>query len=230
MDEFDLARMRERFFTADNASIAISSSTDPAIAMRAIKRFFGAWSKADKKVPATFRQPDPPQQDIDIVRAANIEASEIRFAARGSARNDRDFTAAEVLARILDARMKNALGDASVEHVEHLLPGSFVFRARMPHGLTAAEKEKLHAKTAALIAAPVTQAEFTAARTEIATARERKDRMEMWLDADTYRFSLDEDSRTAAAVTLADVQRVAERLARSPFAAVAVMPEEISAQ
>ena len=57
VDFADILFAKERFFTADNATVAISGNFDQALAFRALRRFFGNWLKADKKVPTAFRQP-----------------------------------------------------------------------------------------------------------------------------------------------------------------------------
>jgi len=63
IDFADLIDAKQRFLTADNATITISGNFDQAAAFRAVRRLFGSWLKADKTVPATFRQADDPRCD-----------------------------------------------------------------------------------------------------------------------------------------------------------------------
>ncbi|NMV12680.1 insulinase family protein, partial [Vibrio parahaemolyticus] len=47
----DIIDARQRFLTADKASLAISGSVDANLALRAVRRYFGAWTKADRQIP-----------------------------------------------------------------------------------------------------------------------------------------------------------------------------------
>ena len=58
IDFADILLADQKFLTADNATIAISGNVKPDFALRATKRLFGGWLKADKKIPATFAQPE----------------------------------------------------------------------------------------------------------------------------------------------------------------------------
>ena len=66
----------------------------------------------------------------------------------------------------------------------------------------------------------VTDAEFTKARDEALAELAKRPVTERWLDADTYRIAVGADSAALAKVTAADVQRVADRLAKNPIVSV----------
>jgi len=52
---------------------------------------------------------------------------------------------------------------------------------------------------------------------------------ERWLDVDTYKLtSAAEDTKAFETLTLADVQRVADRLSKNPIVTVVVLPEAVS--
>ncbi len=60
IDFADLLFARQRFLTPDNATLAVVGKVKFDLVNRAVRRYFGAWEKSDKKVPATFAQPDVP--------------------------------------------------------------------------------------------------------------------------------------------------------------------------
>ncbi|HNQ16317.1 MAG TPA: insulinase family protein, partial [Pyrinomonadaceae bacterium] len=51
IDFADVLFAKQRFFTADNATIAIVGNVKSDFAFRVVKRLFGGWLKADKKIP-----------------------------------------------------------------------------------------------------------------------------------------------------------------------------------
>ncbi|MBA3352592.1 MAG: insulinase family protein, partial [Blastocatellia bacterium] len=60
IDFADLLFAKDRFLSADNATVAIRGNFNSDLGFRAARRYFGAWLKSDKRVPSTFRQPDAP--------------------------------------------------------------------------------------------------------------------------------------------------------------------------
>lgn len=217
IDFVDLRFAKDRFFSADNATIAISGNFDSNLAFRAVRRYFGAWLKADKKIPSTFKQPEEPDTSPVELVVPDINRSQIRYALRGVARNDKDYAAAEILSRILDARFKAERGpEASVIHNAHILPGSVVFRN--------AGESRSDKKLAATSFAAITNEEFQKAKTDKLAANARTDADEIWLDSDTYKFTLTDENQAFRNATLADVQRVADKLAKNPIVSVIAQP------
>ena len=127
IDFADLLAAEQRFFTADNATMVVQGNVNPDFALRAAKRLFGGWLKSDKKVPPTFAQPDPPPTDLLIVEAKEDKVSEIRFAMRSLARNDKDFYAAQILEKVLQNRVQTQEGKNSfARYNSNVLPGYMV--------------------------------------------------------------------------------------------------------
>jgi hypothetical protein len=224
----DLIDARERFLTADNATVSVSGNFERSLGLRAIRRLFGGWLKSDKRVISSFRQPDPPSASIQVVATQLNGIPGLRFAARGVARKDKDFAAARVFAGILATRLKSAAssgnaGDPFVRSEEHVLPGIFLvgFNAKSAAGSDV--KPDDGATLAAILAAPVTDAEFAVARSAFAAEWSRKDGASFWLDADTFGIAnVDLDIKAADNLRLADVVAYADKLRRSPMAAVLV--------
>jgi zinc protease len=105
IDFTDLRYAKDRFFGADNATVTLTGNFDADLAFRAIRRYFGAWLKSDKRVPSTFEQPAAAPLDVQIVQIPGSEMAEIRFATPGFARNSIDGDAATVLASIQQSRI-----------------------------------------------------------------------------------------------------------------------------
>lgn len=236
IDFADLRFFYDRLFGADNATLTISGNFEPGLGFRAVRRYFGSWRKADRTVPATFRQPDPPPAGTQMVRSPEAGVAEIRYATRGIARNEKDYPAVALLSHILDARIRAKVpadrrGDVFVRHQTTLLPGMLMIgftdiRREMTAAITG-EKPKIEANDViwSVLNDAITAAEFSAAKAAVFAERGRIDDATMWLDAYTFRLaSVKQDSANFDAVTLADVQRVAHRIKSQPMASVLVLP------
>lgn len=230
VDFADLRFAKERLLTADNATLAIRGSVDTQLAFRAARRYFGAWLKADKRIPSTFRQPDDPDPAILKIAVDATPAFEVRYAVRGVSRSAREFPVAEVLAQVLDARLRSLVGSngtASVAHEEHVLPGAFVLRYRANgEGPLALNAERANAETvASFIGRPVTDAEFVAAKAEMLAALARRDPVDVWLDVDTYKITSPSDEMKAFQdLSLSDLNAFASRVASQKAAIAMVTP------
>ena len=240
IDFADLRFARERLLTADNATLVIRGNVDPALALRAVRRYFGAWSKADKKVPSTFRQPDAPDAAVVKVEMPGVSSSEVRYAIRGFARSSKEFAAAEIFARTLQARFADLISkgpgsDATVTHDEHVLPGAFVFRYRSQPSSPAllapgSETDTTSASFRSILNRTVTESEFSAAKAEVLASLEKRDAADAWLDIDTFRItSVADEIRAFQNVTLLEVNSLSSRLAREPLAAAVVVAPAVAA-
>ncbi len=73
IDFANLIFARDRFLSPDNATLVVSGNIKPDLVNRAVRRYFGAWEKSDKKVPATFAQPEMPDSKEFSIEMPNIE-------------------------------------------------------------------------------------------------------------------------------------------------------------
>lgn len=228
IDFADLVAARERFLTADNATVTLTGNYNSDIAYRAIRRYFGAWLKSDKKIPSTFRQPDEPDTtplNIGDLLKGDVE---IRYIMRGLARNDKDFAASEILTRIAEARWQEDIRapekNVTARHESHILPGHIIFRTTFVQPLQGATLGTAQ-KGLVLIPLNFTEAEFSRAKAQVLAEVNNRDLQERWLDVDTFK-SLPVDNETAAYqdATFADVQKVAERLTKNPIVTVRIAP------
>ena len=240
LDFADLRFAYDRLFGADNATIAISGSFPPDVAYRAIRRYFGSWLKSDKKLPSTFRQPDAPAANIQILESPESGVTEIRYAVRGVARNDRDFAAARVAAKILEQRIRTKAMEGQRENVwvrnySNVLPGVIVVGfSRIQKGMTAAvtsEQPQTGSNDviANALADRFTEAEFAVARNAVSAEYNQYDVASRWLDADTYKLaSVKAEQAAFDSITLAGVQGFADRMKLQPVASVVLLGQKAS--
>ncbi len=212
IDFADLLFVKERFLSADNATVAISGNFSGDLGFRAARRYFGAWLKSDKRIPSTFRQPDAPDtQPMEVTfDAAGGRSS---FAFRGLARNDPDYGASLIFEQVLRSRLQKTVPTASLAYDARTLPG--VIMLGMPGA---------GSFPATWLSERISESEFTRAKGEATTGFARRALADQWLDVDTYRTNVATDSRVLQNATLVDVQRVADRLAKNPIASVILKP------
>ncbi len=228
IDYADLVDARQRFLTADNATITLSGNFDRKYAFLAIRRLLGPWQKSDRKVPSTFRQPDDPPAAVMTIPSPKPDAWAMRMAMRGVARSDKDFAASLVFAAVVESRLKAAVpaanaADVTVVSETHVLPG-MIWIGFGPSGKTGAttnvEANEIVPKA---LAAPITAGEFHAALPELKAAWSRRATEATWLDLDTFRIgSLDGYRSSFDSVTLADVNAFADKARKRPVATVLV--------
>lgn len=232
IDFADLIFAKDRFFTADNATVIITGNFKTDLALRAARRYFGAWAKSDGKIPSTFRQPEAPNSKISLSKMTTDGKGELRYAFRGLARNDADFYASKVLTEILQNRVREKEGaNAVVEHNAQFLPGIVMLKlsdldaarvnlAESEAALSGSYKDFV----AELLKTEIKPAEFEKAKNTVLGDMQKQDAADQWLDVDTYRLSsVKDESQKPGAVTLADVQKVAERWKKEPVATAIIV-------
>ena len=69
IDFADLLFARERFFTANNATLAITGDFKEDLANRAVRRYFGNWRKSEKIVPSTFALAEQPKTNFVMIES-----------------------------------------------------------------------------------------------------------------------------------------------------------------
>lgn len=230
IDFADLIDAKQRFLTADNATIAVSGNFDKVLGFRAIRRYFGAWLKSDKRIPSTFRQPDPPLVELQTISSPKADESAIRFAIRGTNRSEKDFAASKIYAVILENRLRARVPTVFSEKVlvrsnAHTLPGVILigFNASKNDIGTGNGKIDGIALVTKALADPLTDVEFQMAKASFTTDWAKRDATSFWLDLDTYKTSgAAADSKVADALTLADVKAFAEKLKGLPMASILV--------
>jgi zinc protease len=230
VERADLMFARERFLIASNATLVVAGPIEKARAMRAIRQLLGPWGKGDRVVPATFRQPNPPDARVLVVNQPGATTAEIRVAVRGISRGDRDYAAATLLAKIARERWRTMVPDASgaVRNEALALPGMLVIGAVAPPSSTTKVMSAAAALINSLLRDQPSSTEIERARTEaLSELSQRTSQPESiadaWLDIETYKLPpLGEQMRALQGVTPADVQRVATRLFTSKPASVAI--------
>lgn len=230
IDFADLIDAKQRFLTADNATVAISGNFDKVLGFRAARRYFGAWLKSDRRIPSTFRQPDAPPTALLTVPSPKTDASAIRFAMRGVARSDKDFATSKVYAAILENRLRSRVPTVFSERISvrahaNVLPGMIVigFSAGKDDIGTGNGKIEATDLVTKALNDPITDAEFAPARTAFAADWAKSNTMELWLDIDTFKSGEPSaEMKAADSVSIASVRAFADKIKAAPAAAVLV--------
>jgi predicted Zn-dependent peptidase len=231
IDRPDLMFARERFLNANDATIVVIGGVDKLRVMRALRQLLGPWQRGDRTVPATFRQPNPPDPRALIIDQPGATGAEIRIALRGFARSDPDAEAASLLALIVRDRLRATSTDSATafaRHEAHDLPGMFVIGASVPTTTAAKTISSAREVIAALAKAGPNAAEFERARTERLIELSRQSMPDsfietsanIWLNTEIYK--LPPAATQIRDLAMTDMQRVSGRLFKSPLATVAI--------
>ncbi|HEY8560662.1 MAG TPA: pitrilysin family protein [Pyrinomonadaceae bacterium] len=237
IDFADLLLAEEKFFTADNATMVVSGNVNADSVLRAAKRFFGGWIKSDKKIPATFAQPEAPSAGSIKVEMPNLDKVYVTTAIDTVGRSDKDFWATQVLARIWQQKYcfnSESSRNGALSYEPHLLRGIYFIRKNE----TPSESLPIYSGPCALFglaadgkAAPesFTPAEFDAAkRAALAefqqSAQNASSLLDLWLDTETYKLaSVKDELLKINALTAADVQRVGDKIRKQPNVTVSLV-------
>lgn len=235
IDFADLLLAKQRFLTADNATLAVSGNIKSDYVFKAVRQLFGGWEKSDKRVPATFAQPEAPNTETFSVELPNVENTLGRYAMTVAARNDKDFYATKVLTEIwrnqfcLDTESTRV--KASFE--PYLLRGVYIVSTEISSAVEPSSPGGTRClnmlwSEGKIILPTFSQSDFEKAKSTIVTDLNQKtllttDSVDLWLDVDTYKLGAAKDElQRANNVTLADVQRVAENLQKQPLVRISV--------
>ena len=238
IDFADILFAKQRFLSADNATLAIVGNLKTDFVLRAVRRYLGSWTKADDKVRATFTQPEKPDENLLSVETDNGEAAQIRYALRGLARNDKDFHSSQIVTKILQNRLQKKIlpnqgKDIFVRQDARFLSSVIFFGisskpVEVPTSTPVNSMPKKSENIAiSVMADNVSMEEFNKAKSDYLTNLAENDFVENWLDIDTYKLSTYKDeNQKPANVTLIDVNRTLERLRKEPIVSVLVLKKE----
>ena len=220
IDFADLLAAKQRFLTADNATLAVSGNIKPEYVFKAARQLFGGWEKADKKIPATFAEPNAPDTKFFLVKTELNNASELRFAFRGAARRDADFHHTQILTGVLQNRLRKKEGDkVLLRQNSYFLPGvvSVKFSDWNSSSLKRAGEDvslagNFLSYVEDLLQPKVTEEEFQSAKTDFLKNLSSRDVIDSWLDANSFGLMpVKTDAQTAQNATVSDVQKVLDR-------------------
>jgi zinc protease len=215
----DVYDFLKRFYIANNVSFTAVGAITHERVMRAFRTFFGGWAKG-QIVPATFRQPMQTVQ-LKLVKHEVPEATsvELRGGLIGVRRADPDFPGAEVIARILDARLKREAesigGSFAAQSLPRVLAGPFYFSASIPADQAPAFSRKATDHFASLATTAVSAEELAAAKSSLADEYAARPVEHYLREIEVFglpkNYPLTAKSKIEA-ITAADAQRVAKRL------------------
>jgi predicted Zn-dependent peptidase len=220
IDFADLLLAKQRFLTADNATLAVSGNIKSDYVFKIARQLFGGWEKADKKIPATFAEPAAPDTKFFLIKTELNKASELRFAFRGSARRDTDFHAAQILSTILQNRLRRKESDKVVlQQNSYYLPGLVMLKfsdwnssSLKIAGEDVSLPENFLNYVQELLSPDITAEEFQIARADFLRNLNNQNSIDAWLNMNSFGLSsVKTDAQSAQNAALADVQKVLER-------------------
>lgn len=241
IDFADLIFAEQRFFNADNATLAIIGDVKPDFAYKAARRLFGAWKKGDKKVPATFTLPDEPDSAPLIINVDEENSTEeTRLAVNASARNDKDYYATGILA---DIWQKQFCQSGKFIYEPYLLRGTLLIENSKP----AVKEVKdlpvysgtcglfgLSAENGKVAISNFSKQQFDESKNKIASEISKKysdtdNLAEFWFELSTYKLnSVKDEINKLNKTTYADVQKVyneiVNKFKNKQYATVSVVP------
>ena len=223
VERADLMLARDRFMNPNNATLVMIGGVQAGRAMRTLRQLLGGWRKSEEIIPATFRQPGPPDSRTLVINAPSDQSVEVRLAVRGLARKDPDSLVADLLAQVIRQRLEKSMMELArmpvfVRHESYSLPGMFVIGATIEHLLAGKFLNETREVVTSLASAPVSSGELEQARQDVLLARNKalptaEGQADSWLDGDTYGVSpVPQQLSAIRAATPADLQRVASRL------------------
>lgn len=243
----DLLDAKQRFLTADNATVTLTGRYNADLAFRAMRRYLGAWLKSDKRVPATFRQPETPQTAELKIDLPDLQKRYTRWASNAPGRASIDYYAARIAIRAWQKQL--CLNDESNRGASrydvYLLRGIYsVARSEvLPPPGAEPDPSKLpvysgpcslflHQKDGTVMYPVITQQDFdeqkTRLRSEFSQDNQPGSKLtDLWLDIATYNLgSVLEEEKRLDAVTLQDVIKAAEKLQKEPLVTVVLTRAE----
>ncbi len=229
IDFADLIFFKERFLTADNATLAISGNIDTRYAYLAARRLLGSWQKGNGKVPSNFTLPEAPDTAPLIVNIDSASWITESYAVESAGRKSPEHAAAKILARILNSRL-SGIESTELSYHFYLLRGYFVLSRSLPKitgengsGPVSPAGNPLRN----LLSQPVGEEEFRAAFSAELDSFRNGNRISQWLDIDTYgQKSVEDEFSKLEKVKLKDVAAFAAKVRGNPIVEVNVVPLE----
>lgn len=246
IDFADLLFAKERFLTADNATMTITGDFKLSYGYKVARRLFGGWQKSLNKVPANFRIPDKPETTPQTINIEEGDTIEDRYALLAINRKDKDYFASRILTNILDKRFaqnskQKGLKSSTVENKTMFLRGFIVFAKSLdPNNLPeltqtagfeiapkiapTVETNKIEQHfIAKLLNEKIQLNEFDTAKSLVSSMVKKRDAAEHFLNADTYRLgSVTKMLEGLGKASHQEVENLAAKLAMSKIVEVSV--------
>lgn len=227
----DLLFARERFLNPNNSTLIIVGDIPFSRVRRAALQLLGAWRKSDKVVPATFIQPNPPQSQRLIINlpaaTSDVTYADLNVTLKGVPYKGQEVYAAWILAQLMQDRWRMELFNRKevmtqvpnylVAHNASGIGGEFTFKA-----VNLTPQEAVKAETAALktirgLAAQITPVDFEYAKNQVMNYYRNRfsspmSVAERYAVTEAYGAEFADPSRTAAQITLTEVQMLARKV------------------
>ncbi len=232
IDFADLIFAKQRFLTADNATLSITGNLDTGATYRAARRLLGAWQKGNGRVPANFTLPERIDTIPLTVNTDTGTEIEVRFAVEAGSRTSDDYWSAKLLSRVYAKRTEKT-GDGNFHYFPYLLKGYFLYGSSYLSRTNTAEGgsdtppviKKTENPMAVLFSGQVTEEEFQSAKSAELLSYKNATPSDLWFDVDTYRLkSVEAELEKLNKTSLAGLNALAAKLSKNRIAEVIVMP------
>lgn len=232
VDFADILLAKQRFLTSDNATLTITGNVNSSFSYRAARRLFGGWTKSNQKIPSSFRLPGKPDTSVAPVPNEGSNKIDLVHAINGVSRKDGDYFSSRILEKILVSRTQRD-GDSSASAIRqdsHLLKGIYFMKAQLElEGVNPAQENVGIGSVGNLfklvLKNKISGQEFSSAKSSVISEIRKRDAADLWLDIDTYKLrSVKDELKHLSAVSLGDLQTLADRLAKEPHVAVVMVP------
>lgn len=241
IDFADLIFARQKFLTADNATLVISGDVNSNYAYKAARRLFGGWQKSLSKVPANFRLPEAPESPQLTVNTDEGDVIEYRLAIDTVDRNDQDYYATKIL---VNAWQEKYCNGTNFILNPYLLRGILLIKQSekisknnddLPINSNKCEFFGLASQPDGRIELGyITKEQFTKSKEKIynefnANLSNPNNAAELWLDNDTYKIkSMSSELKKLNDTDFKDVQNAYNKIAKSfrdkKYAFISVVP------
>ena len=216
MKQGDLYDFLKRFYMGNNAFAVVTGNVKHERILRTFKTFFGGWIKGAIVQP-TFRAPARVMA-LNFVKVEAPEAAtvELRGGVQGVRLTDPDYLAVELLARLLNTRLKRAgLEAVAVHHPARTLPAPFYFTAAATADQAQAISRQVTELFATLATKEITADELATSKAALSSEYAARPIEQFLREIETYNLPKTyplKINEQIEKLTAADLQRVAKRL------------------
>lgn len=219
----------KRLYAANNAFAVVVSNLKQDRIMSSFRMNFGGWLKGAPPAPV-FR---PPQRVTEVrmvkLEQPDLTTVELRGGIIGVKVSDPDFIGTQLLARVIESRVKQAVGDTnqiSVQAIPRTLAGPLYFSASVPADRAPEFSRKVTDIFAALNKTEINAQELSAAQASLLAEHNARSVEEYLRIANSLslprNYPVVYPDRVRA-VTVADLQALAKRLLEANALTVVVL-------
>lgn len=222
----DVLDFYKRVYLANNMFAVVNGNLKQERIMSLFRMFYGSWIKGVPPPPAfrpPYRTAEPRVNKVEQADLANVE---IRGGVIGVSHTDADFIAATLLARVLEARLKQFSEATAAYFPARVLAAPLYFSASVPANKAMDFSRQVTDLFATLDKAEISETELATAQTALLKEHQARALTDYLREIAAFKlpetYPLTYESKVKAVSTL-DLQRVAKRLLEANALTVLVL-------